>query len=54
MKCQLKKNSVESESGVGIYLGPGTNGCLVVCESPADTVLNLGTNNELVDCQKNP
>lgn len=49
--CQLMENSVENDSGVGIYLGPGTNTSLVVCTSPSDAVENLGTNNKLIDCQ---
>ena len=50
MKCQVLENEVKNDTGVGVYLGPGTNGCLVVCDSPSDTVRNLGTNNRLVDC----
>ena len=52
MKTQLLENAVEKDSGVGIYLSPGTRDCLIVCNSPADTVNNLGTDNKLVDCQQ--
>lgn len=54
MSCHLVRNAVEQETGVGIYLGPGTSGCQVVCQSPNDTVTNLGTDNKLVGCQKHP
>ena len=51
MRCQLLKNAVENETGVGIFLGTGTSGCLVACKTPQDTVQNLGTDNKLVGCR---
>jgi hypothetical protein len=54
MTCNLVQNVVEKDTVVGIYLGPGTRDCQVVCHSPNDTVTNLGTDNKLVGCQKYP
>jgi hypothetical protein len=51
MMCQLLKNAVENDTGVGIYLGPGTRDCLVVLKTCEDTVLDLGTNNKIVGCK---
>lgn len=52
MNTRLLKNSVQGDSGLGIYLSPGTTDALVVCSSPKDTVDNLGTDNRLVACQE--
>ena len=51
MTCQLLKNGVANETGIGIYLGSGTRGCLVVCKTPTDVVKNFGTDNTLIGCQ---
>jgi hypothetical protein len=52
MKCQLLKNGVTNVSDVGIYLGPGTRDCLVVCKTRKDTVTNLGMDNKVNACQE--
>jgi hypothetical protein len=54
VKCSLLKNGVKYMSDVGVYLGPGTSGCLVACKNPGDTVSDMGTNNKLVGCQAVP
>ena len=50
MNCKRLKNEVENETGVGIYLGPGTTDCLVLCKTRQDNVQNLSTNNKLNGC----
>ncbi len=45
--------ALEPSGGLGqIYLNPGTSQDLVVCSGATDTVVDLGTNNVVVGCQK--
>jgi hypothetical protein len=46
--CLILGNSLQKTTGVGIYFGPGTKGCLVVGGSNETNVLDLGTGNVLV------
>src|SRR5664280_1131239 len=50
MTCQLLNNGVEKVPDVGVYLGVGVRDCLVVCKSPIDTVVDLGTHDKIVGC----
>jgi hypothetical protein len=47
-RCLVKGNNVQHVTGIGIYLGPGVNGCMVVGRSTKTSVLDSDTNNILV------
>ena len=45
--------TVDSTSGLAqIYLDPSTTNDLVICAEPSNTVLNQGTKNAIIGCQK--
>jgi hypothetical protein len=47
-ECLIKKNNVQKTTEIGIYLGPGTNGCVVIGDGHKTTVQDLGTGNILI------
>lgn len=48
ISCLLMGNNVQNITDIGIYLGPGTNGCTVIGGSTETNVVDLGTDNVLV------
>lgn len=47
VRCRMTDNDVDAVTGAGIYLGPGTKGC-VVKGTPVDRVVDEGTDNVVV------
>jgi hypothetical protein len=51
-KCMLTGNNVQNVTDVGVYLGPGTRGCMVIGDRHKTTVLDEGIDNILINVIK--